>query len=109
MTMRKIYMIGALACLFAACKPTVNVTNTAVKGSANFTNYLAIGDNYTAGYSDNSLTVTGQLNSYPERLFEQFLLVGAQGPFVQPLLNSDHGFPGPKKILGMTYSLCDHS
>ncbi len=105
--MRKVYIIGAAALLFGACKPSVNITNPPSPGSANFTNYLAIGDNYTAGYADNSLTVTGQLNSYPMRLFEQFQRAGGGGPFIQPLLTSDNGYPGPKKILGMTYNLCD--
>ena len=98
-----------MTCLFAACRPSVNITTPATSGRADFTNYLAIGDNYTSGYADNSLTVTGQLNSYPERLFEQFKLAGANGVFVQPLLNSDHGYPGPKKVLAMTYNLCNHS
>ena len=104
--MRKIYIIGAVACLFTACKPSVNITNPPTNGKAQFTNYLAIGDNYTAGFADNSLTVTGQLNSFPERLFEQFLLVGAKGNFVQPLLSTDYGFPGPKKILAITHTAC---
>ena len=107
--MRKIYIIGAITCLFAACKPSVTITNPPTKGGADFTNYLAIGDNYTAGYADNSLTETGQLNSYPYRLWEQFKLVGGSIHFYQPLLHSDNGFPGPKKILAMTYNLCNHA
>jgi len=59
--MRKIYIMGALAVVFASCKPSVNITVPPKPGNADFTNYLAIGDNYTAGYADNSLTVTGQL------------------------------------------------
>ena len=105
--MKKIYTIGVLACLFAACKPNVNVTTTPTQGEADFTNYLAIGSSYTAGFADNSLYVTGQLNSFPERLFEQFSLVGAKGPFVQPLLPGEYGYPRPKKVLWLTHSLCN--
>ena len=105
--MRKIYIIGAFTCLFAACKPSVNITTPVSKGSADFTNYLAIGDNYTAGFADNSLTVDDQLNSFPVRLWEQFKLAGGSQNFYQPLLTSDYGFPGPKKILAMTYNPCN--
>ena len=101
--MRKIYLIGSLACLFAACKPSVNLTTPATAGDADFRSYLAIGNSLTAGYADNSLYVTGQLNSYPERLHEQFRLVQDKGAqfdkFYQPILHGDQGYPGPKKIL----------
>ena len=73
--MRKIYIIGAVAFLFASCRPSVNITTPPKAGNADFTNYLAVGNSLTAGYTDNSLTVSGQLNSYPERLFEQFSLI----------------------------------
>jgi len=101
--MRKIYLIGSLACLFAACKPSVNLTTPATAGDADFRSYLAIGNSLTAGYADGSLYVTGQLNSYPQRLHEQFRMVQDRGAqfdeFYQPLLHSDQGYPGPKKIL----------
>ena len=109
--MRKIYIIGAMAFLFAGCKPSVNITTPATAGNADFNNYLAVGNSLTAGYADNSLEVSGQLNSYPERLFEQFSLIpgnlGAKGPFIQPLLGDDDGWPGPKKILAFAHSFCN--
>ena len=87
-------MIGAMACLFAACKPNVAVTTKLTQGEADFTNYLAIGNSLTAGYADGSLTSSGQLNSYPQRLFEQFQLVtNVKGTFVQPLLPGISRFP----------------
>ena len=104
--MKKLYIFGALACLFSACKPSVNITVPPTAGDADFRSYLAIGNSLTAGYSDNSLTVTGQLNSYPQRLFEQFALIqdrGAQGNFYQPLLATDMGYPGPRKELAIVY------
>ncbi len=104
--MKKLYIFGALACLFTACKPSVNITVPPTAGDADFRSYLAIGNSLTAGYADNSLYVTGQLNSYPERLFEQFALIadrGAQGNFYQPLLHGDMGYPSARKELAMTY------
>ncbi len=114
--MKKIYIIGALACSISACKPSVNITKAPTAGNAVFTNYLAVGNSLTAGFADNSLYVTGQLNSYPQRLFEQFSKIavhGASGDFYQPLLHSDMGFgpqdtsappPGlnfrPRKVIG---------
>jgi len=104
--MKRLYIFGAAALLFSACKPTVNITTPPTAGQVNFTNYLAVGSAYTAGFADSSLTVSGQLNSYPERLFEQFQRVGSTGPFVQPLLPGDYGYPNPKFILG-TKTYCD--
>jgi hypothetical protein len=107
--MRKVYIIGAMTCLFAACRPSVNITTKATAGDAVFTNYLAVGNSLTAGYSDGSLTVTGQLNSYPQRLFEQFSLVGAKGPFIQPLVEGDFGYPFPKKVLALLRNPCNYN
>ncbi|GAA4462997.1 SGNH/GDSL hydrolase family protein [Nemorincola caseinilytica] len=108
--MKKIYAIGAVAFMFAACRPNANVTTPATSGNANFTNYLAVGCSFTAGYGDNSLTVSGQLNSYPQRLFEQFETIkdgkGAVGPFIQPLVTGDNGYPEPKLVLS-TVTHCD--
>jgi len=106
--MKKIYIIGgALACMFTACKPSVTVSTKLTTGNADFSNYLAIGNSLTSGYADGSLTVTGQLNSYPERLFEQFQLVtNVKGTFVQPLLPGNSGWPSPKMVLALTYSAC---
>ncbi len=105
--MKKIYTIGALACLFAACKPSVNITTPSTSGEAVFSSYLAIGNSLTAGYADNSLYVTGQLNSYPQRLFEQFSLLtdyGSKEGFYQPLLHGDMGYPSARMVVGKRYS-----
>ncbi len=108
--MRKIYSIGVALILLASCRPSININKDATAGNAEFTNYLAIGNSLTAGYTDGSLTVTGQLNSYPKMLFDQFSMIkvhGAVGKFIQPLLTSDNGYPGPKYILAMTYNPCN--
>ena len=38
--MKKLYIIGSMALLFAACKPSVNISKNATPGKAIFTNYL---------------------------------------------------------------------
>jgi hypothetical protein len=100
--MKKIYIVGALGFLFSACKPHVDISSPPSRGQADFSNYMAVGNSLTAGYADGTLTHSGQLNSYPQRLFEQFQRVGATGPFVQPELTGDYGYPSAKLILGYT-------
>lgn len=110
--MKRIYTIGAIALAFAACKPNANITTPSTSGNARFTNYMAVGCSFTAGYADSSLTVSGQLNSYPQRLFEQFSTIQdgdqAVGPFILPLVTSDNGYPEAKFVLG-TVNRCDGS
>jgi len=108
--MKKLYTIGAIALVFSACKPNVNVTTPPTSGDAVFTNYMAIGCSFSSGYADSSLTVSGQLNSYPQRIFEQLATIqsgnGATGPFIQPLVTGDNGYPTPKFVLGTLHN-CD--
>jgi len=108
--MKRIYIFGAAVVLFSACKPNTNVTTPPTSGDAVFTNYMAVGCSFSSGYADNSLTVSGQLNSFPQRLFEQLSTVkdgnGADGPFIQPLLTGDNGYPNPKLELS-TINYCD--
>ncbi len=108
--MKKIYIIGAFTLLVAGCKPSVTVNTQVSAGDANFSQYLAIGNSLTSGYADNSLYVSGQINSYPNMLFGQFQMIpgnhGARGSFIQPLLEGDNGYPTAKKVMGMTYNPC---
>ncbi|QJW88839.1 SGNH/GDSL hydrolase family protein [Spirosoma taeanense] len=55
-----------------------------LKGTADFTKYVAVGNSLTAGYADNGLYREGQLKSYPNILAGQFKTVGG-GDFIQPL------------------------
>jgi len=59
-------------------------------GSADFSNYVSIGDSLTAGYADNALYLNGQLNSFPNVLAQQFSKVGG-GEFTQPLMDDNLG------------------
>lgn len=59
-------------------------------GSANFSKYVALGDSFAAGYSDNALFKAGQENSYPNILAQQFALAGG-GSFATPFMVDNVG------------------
>ena len=74
---------------------TVVVNNTSdglplTAGSADFSNYVSLGNSLTAGYCDNALFIEGQANSYPAILADQFALVGG-GEFKIPYTNDNTG------------------
>jgi len=52
--------------------------------------FVSIGDSLTAGYADGALYKSGQENSFPATLAQQFSKVGG-GEFTQPLMNDDLG------------------
>lgn len=60
-------------------------------GSADFSNYVAIGDSLTAGFASGGLTRTYQNSSYPALLYRQ--ATGRTTGFEQPLV-SEPGLPG---------------
>ena len=59
-------------------------------GNADFSNFVAIGNSLTAGFTDNALFQAGQNNSFPNLLAQRFALVGG-GSFNQPLTNDNIG------------------
>ena len=59
-------------------------------GSADFSNYVSIGNSLAAGYTDNALFIASQENSLPNILSKKFALVGG-GSFTQPLMNDNIG------------------
>lgn len=61
-------------------------------GSADFSNYVAIGNSLTAGYMDGALYNNGQQQSLAALLAEQFEAVGGTEEFNQPDINSVNGF-----------------
>ncbi len=68
-------------------KPTPeNYTN----GSADFSNYVAVGNSLTAGYSDGALFMNGQEASLPNMLAGSFAEVGG-GEFKMPLMADNLG------------------
>jgi len=79
-----------LSLLMLGCKPTLDEPKYTA-GEADFSSYLAIGSNTTAGYMNNALTLEGQLQSFPALLANQFSLAGG-GIFNQPLVNAGNGY-----------------
>ena len=64
---------------FMACNNDDNATPAevpVVPGSAVFTKYVALGDSFAAGVSDNALFKKAQEGSYPNILAQQFVAAG---------------------------------
>lgn len=59
-------------------------------GTADFSNYVAIGNSLTAGFTDNALFIASQENSMPNMLAQKFALAGG-GTFTQPLMDDNIG------------------
>jgi len=59
-------------------------------GDADFSNYVAMGEGITAGMTDNSLFMAGQMNSYPNIMAGVMSMAGG-GEFTQPYTNDNVG------------------
>ena len=59
-------------------------------GSADFSNYVAVGASFTAGFTDGGLFIASQENSFPKILSKEFAKAGG-GNFTQPLMNDNSG------------------
>ena len=59
-------------------------------GSADFSNYVSLGNSLTAGFADGTLYKIAQENSMPKIMANKFALVGG-GSFTQPLMNDNTG------------------
>jgi len=77
--------------------PEINFSS----GSADFSNYVAVGNSLTAGFSDNALFVDGQTASYPNMMASSFEQVGG-GQFNIPFMADNLGGAtlGGQPILG---------
>jgi lysophospholipase L1-like esterase len=88
------FMIGLLAIGLVSCEPEFEnaVTDEGFydAGDADFSNYVALGNSLTAGYADGALFMSGQQDSYPNIMAEQFGFVGG-GDFTQPLTSDNLG------------------
>ncbi|QQX77947.1 MULTISPECIES: G-D-S-L family lipolytic protein [Aequorivita] len=88
------YTFAVLAVGFVSCEPEFDspVTDDGFysSGSADFSKYVSVGNSLTAGYADGALYITGQNNSYPNIMAQQFSFVGG-GDFTQPLMNDNLG------------------
>lgn len=59
-------------------------------GSADFSNFVSLGNSLTAGFTDGALFIASQENSLPNILSQKFALAGG-GAFTQPLTNDNFG------------------
>lgn len=72
--------------LLITCKKTQFSDFDFTSGTADFTNYVAVGNSLTQGYQDEGLYEATQRNSYPALLAERMrLLTPGMRPFTQPL------------------------
>ena len=98
----KFIYLSVLAAVFASCEPEFenSVDANYTSGDADFTSYVAIGNSLTAGYMDGTVYASGQMNSYPNMLSQQFALVGG-GNFTQPSFADDANNLGGLTLGGM--------
>lgn len=83
---------------FTACNDIEDVNRLEIEtelpeltaGSADFSNYVALGASFTAGFTDNALFKAAQEHSFPNILSQQFAKVGG-GSFTQPLASDNYG------------------
>jgi len=84
-----------LALGFVSCEPEldnpIDEAGFYTNGEADFTNYVALGNSLTAGYADGALYISGQENSFPNIMAQQFSLVQETGAFTQPLMADNAG------------------
>ncbi|MDI5889118.1 SGNH/GDSL hydrolase family protein [Flavobacterium yafengii] len=59
-------------------------------GTASVSKYVALGDSYAAGFSDNALFIAAQQGSYANIISQQFALIGG-GEFKTPLMADNVG------------------
>ncbi|WNM19797.1 SGNH/GDSL hydrolase family protein [Flavobacterium capsici] len=95
---KNIKWLAFIALAFVACNsddeaivdPNSTDGTPLTAGSADFSKYVALGDSFAAGFSDNALFMEGQKNSYPNIIASQFALVGG-GEFTTPFMNDNIG------------------
>jgi hypothetical protein len=87
-------VFGLLAVGFVSCEAEFEnpVTDEGFysSGDVNVSNYVSVGNSLTAGYADGALYISGQENSFPNIMAQQFALVGG-GEFTQPLMADNIG------------------
>jgi len=94
MNIKYIYLI-LIVFGFAACSDD-NITDpmppppVLEAGTANFSNYVAIGDSQTSGFTDGALFMAAQTNSMPNILSNNMATVGG-GEFTQPMTSDNIG------------------
>ncbi len=86
--------LAVLALGIIACEPEfdtpIDDEGVYSSGEADFSKFVSVGNSLTAGFADGGLYITGQENSFPNILSQQFALVGG-GEFTQPLMADNTG------------------
>ncbi|MGP8214102.1 MAG: SGNH/GDSL hydrolase family protein [Bacteroidia bacterium] len=84
--MKKILSALLIAGTFISCTKSQFTPNPVSPGSANFTNYISVGNSLTQGYMDDGLYQYGQSNSWPSILAKQMKLADpSMNAFLQPM------------------------
>jgi len=84
-------LLGFTACETDDSGDTMEETTVPLNGgSADFTNFVAVGASFTAGFADGALFIASQENSFPNILSQQFAELGG-GELTQPLMNDNIG------------------
>ena len=110
--MKYILLWFLFACLVSCSSKLIDSPKPG-RGSAKFSRYVAVGGTETSGFADGALYLTGQKNSYPAMLAQQFSLAGSTGiSFTQPLMANNNGAAifnnqlVPKLMLGYYHYAC---
>ncbi len=94
MMRKNIKFLAILAIGLVACEPEfdnpIDESGIYTSGEADFSKYIALGNSLTAGFADGALYITGQENSFPNILSQQFAFAGG-GEFTQPLMADNAG------------------
>ena len=96
----KYILLASVVTFFSSCNEPEDVDlaeevvvvelEVATAGSADFSNYIALGNSLTAGFTDGALFKASQELSMPSILASKFALVGG-GSFTQPLTSDNFG------------------
>lgn len=93
----KYLLLSAILVAFTACSdddydynPAPEPLPELTAGSVDFSNYVAVGASFSAGFTDNALFATAQEYSFPNILAETFMNVGGS-EFSQPLMSDNIG------------------
>ncbi|MDP4280802.1 MAG: SGNH/GDSL hydrolase family protein [Bacteroidota bacterium] len=87
--MKKIIFILISLVLLVSCERKIDEFKPDANG-VDFSNFVAVGNSLTSGYANGALYKSGQENSIPNIMAQQFKLVGG-GEFRQPLLETEDG------------------
>ncbi len=99
MKIYKYLTLASLVVFFTACDvnndldtivDTPVAFDAADPGTADFSNYVAVGASFSAGFSDNSLFIATQQRSFPNIMANQMKAMGG-GDFIQPMVNDNIG------------------